>query len=104
MKKYCFDIDGTICTTDCHYDDARPYKNVIKKINSLYDEGNHIIFYIKRLQIRKRLEKYTVNQLQEWKVKYHELIMGKPQFDLMVDDRVINNKAWYEEHSIDLNE
>ncbi len=46
MKKYCFDIDGTICTTDCHYDDARPYKNVIKKINSLYDEGNHIIFLL----------------------------------------------------------
>ena len=52
----------------------------------------------------KDWKKYTVNQLQEWKVKYHELIMGKPQFDLMVDDRVINNKAWYEEHSIDLNE
>ena len=48
MKKYCFDIDGTICTTDCHYDDARPYKNVIKKINSLYDEGNHIIFFTSR--------------------------------------------------------
>ncbi len=34
--------------TDCHYDDARPYKNVIKKINSLYDEGNHIIFFTSR--------------------------------------------------------
>ncbi len=30
--------------------------------------------------------------------------MGKPQFDLMVDDRVINNKAWYKEYSIDINE
>ena len=27
--KYCFDIDGTICTTDCHYKDAKPYKEVI---------------------------------------------------------------------------
>ena len=49
MKKYCFDIDGTICTTDCHYDDARPYKNVIKKINTLYDEGNHIIFLLQEV-------------------------------------------------------
>lgn len=105
MKKYCFDIDGTICTTDCHYDDARPYKNVIKKINSLYDEGNHIIFFTSRgYKSGKDWKKYTANQLLEWKVKYHELIMGKPQFDLMVDDRVINNKAWYKEHSIDLNE
>ena len=58
MKKYCFDIDGTICTTDCHYDDARPYKNVIKKINSLYDEGNHIIFL---LQEAINLEKIGKN-------------------------------------------
>ena len=43
--RYCFDIDGTICTTDCHYEDAKPYKNVIKKINSLYNSGNSIILY-----------------------------------------------------------
>ena len=36
--RYCFDIDGTICTTNCHYKDAKPYQQVIDWINKKYDE------------------------------------------------------------------
>lgn len=105
MKKYCFDIDGTICTTDCHYDDARPYKSVIKKINSLYIEGHHIIITTSRgYKSGIDWKDYTIKQLEKWDVKYHELIMGKPQYDLMVDDIAVNNLAWYDEHNIDINE
>ena len=28
-------------------------------------------------------------------VKYHELLLGKPMYDIFVDDRAINNKEWY---------
>ena len=31
----------------------------------------------------------TSNQLKKWKVKYHKLIMGKPSYDLIVDDNVL---------------
>ena len=31
---YCFDIDGTICTTNCQYEDAQPFTEVIEKINN----------------------------------------------------------------------
>ena len=31
--RYCFDIDGTICSTNCEYKDAVPYKEVIGWIN-----------------------------------------------------------------------
>ena len=31
--RYCFDIDGTICSTNCNYKDAVPYKEVIDWIN-----------------------------------------------------------------------
>ena len=50
MKKirYCFDIDGTICSTNCHYEEAKPYDDVIKKINSLYNSGNIIILFTSR--------------------------------------------------------
>ena len=41
---YCFDIDGTICTTGCDYNDSVPYVDVIDKINNLYDDGHHIEF------------------------------------------------------------
>ena len=36
--RYCFDIDGTICSTDCEYKDAVPYQEVIDWINKKYDE------------------------------------------------------------------
>ena len=46
--RYCFDIDGTICTTDCQYKDAKPYQEVIDWINKKYDEGHHIQFFSSR--------------------------------------------------------
>ena len=35
--RYCFDIDGTICTTDCEYEDAVPYTEVIEWIKEEID-------------------------------------------------------------------
>ena len=39
--RYCFDIDGTICTPgtckSCQYEGATPKKDRIEKINKLYD-------------------------------------------------------------------
>ena len=37
----------------------------------------------------------TSSQLKEWKVKYDKLIMGKPSYDLIVDDLSIYfKKSW----------
>ena len=41
---YCFDIDGTICTQEIDYSDAKPYPERILRINELYDDGHKIIF------------------------------------------------------------
>ena len=46
--RYCFDIDGTICSTNCEYKDAVPYLEVIEWINKKYDEGHHIQFFSSR--------------------------------------------------------
>ena len=47
--KYCFDIDGTICNnTHGKYKEAKPFLDVIKKVNTLYDAGNKIIFFTAR--------------------------------------------------------
>jgi hypothetical protein len=34
----------------------------------------------------------TEKQLKKWKVKYHELRMGKPYYDLFIDDKNVNAK------------
>ena len=45
--RYCFDIDGTICTPgtckSCQYEGATPKKDRIEYVNKLYDEGHYII-------------------------------------------------------------
>lgn len=107
MKKKIIyiDIDGTICSqTKSDYKNAKPFKSVIKKINQLYNKGNIIVFYTARYMNRKNNNveevyrygyQFTYNQLMSWGLKFHELKMGKPQFDILVDNRVYNyNDSW----------
>tara|TARA_Y100001970_G_C13439374_1_gene464966 strand:+ start:30 stop:341 length:312 start_codon:yes stop_codon:yes gene_type:complete len=100
---YGFDIDGTICSTDCDYSDAEPYNEVIAIINSLYDQGNEIIFFTSRgYNSGKDWFDFTTNQIENWGVKYHKLIMGKPQFDIFIDDKAVNNLEWYKANNINI--
>ena len=40
--------------------------------------------------------KKTFNQLKKWNLKFHKLIMGKPSFDIFVDDKAFGfKKNWY---------
>ena len=105
-KRSCIDIDGTICspTIGRDYHKAEPWQDRIAKINNLYDEGHYIIYFTARAMGRFSdqphsiasvkaegvLFELTQNQLKEWGVKYHELIMGKPHADLFIDDKGIN--------------
>lgn len=98
---YGFDIDGTICSTDCDYNDAKPYEEVIAKINNLYNQGHEIILFTSRgYKSGKDWFDFTKNQVNSWGVSYHKLIMGKPQFDIFVDDKAINNIEWYKNNNI----
>ena len=92
---YCFDIDGTICTTDCHYEEAQPFMEVIQKINELYDDGNFITMCTARGD-RSGTDwtELTEKQLQTWGVKYNELRMQKPGAHIYIDDRCVNIKDW----------
>jgi capsule biosynthesis phosphatase len=102
MKTIIFDIDNTITRTiGTKYDLAKPIKSRIKMINKLYDQGNIIKIFTSRYMgkcngniqlIKKKFYNKTVNQLNNWGLKYHNLIMGKPIFDIFVDDKAFNSK------------
>ena len=97
MTVYCFDIDGTICTnTDGGYAQAIPFKGAIEKINRLYDGEHRIIFFTARGSTT-HIDWYdfTKKQLNEWGVKYHELITGKPYADLYIDDKGIPSDEFF---------
>ena len=83
------DIDGTICSiTNGIYTDAKPMMKRIRKINKLYAKGNTIIYWTARGTVTQTdwLE-LTKNQLDRWGCKYHEVRIGKPQYDLWIDDK-----------------
>jgi len=89
---YCFDLDNTLCrTAGTDYESSTPYRDVIKKVNQLYDEGHTIKIFTGRGSTSGiDWRELTENQLKSWGVKYHELIMGKPEADIFVDDRGMN--------------
>ena len=102
---FCFDIDSVICkTTKSIYSKSIPNLKVISFINSLYDQGYEIKIFTARymgrfnsdvLKVKKYGYKKTEQQLQKWNLKYHKLILGKPNFDIFVDDKAFGfKKNW----------
>ena len=96
---YCFDIDGTICTnTNGDYEKAKPFIDRIKIVNKLYIEGNKIIMFTARGSTTNLdWTELTKQQLKEWGVKYHELIFGKPEADMFIDDKGISDKIFFKD-------
>tara|TARA_B100001059_G_scaffold236519_1_gene287478 strand:+ start:400 stop:738 length:339 start_codon:yes stop_codon:yes gene_type:complete len=95
--KICFDIDGVICNnTWGNYEAAKPNIKAINKINSLYYKGHYIILFTSRYMGYSNENpekaynigfKFIKSQLIKWKIKYHKLIMGKPTYDIIIDDK-----------------
>ena len=99
MKAICFDLDGVLCNqTAGDYESAIPHAEAIQVVNKLYDEGHRIIVFTSRFMGRTNgniIEAYklgyefTRQQLIGWGVKFHDLYLGKPIYDCVVDDRAV---------------
>jgi len=91
------DIDETICDTpsDRDYSLSTPIKENIEKANKLYEEGNTVVYWTARGTISGiNWEKITREQLINWGVKFHDLKLGKPYYDLFIDDKNMNTRDW----------
>lgn len=86
---YAIDIDGTICNTDGNdYPNSTPKTDIIKRVNELYAQGHTIkIFTARGSSSGIDWRNFTERQLKEWGVKYHYLLLGKPTYDFIVDDK-----------------
>lgn len=87
------DLDGTICTEEKTFSRAlaKPMKNAKENINKLNSEGHTIIIYSARSWNEFEL---TVDWLKKNKIKYHQLVLGKPIGDVWIDDRAIAFDNW----------
>ena len=110
MKKkiFIFDIDNTICTTrKRNYNKSKPLKSIISKINSLKDNGHYIKMFTARYMGRsngntkeayERGYEQAKNQLKLWGVRHHKLVLGKPEYDIIIDDKGYGyNTNWIQE-------
>lgn len=107
LKIIAFDLDDVICFRPSEYehlginkyDYCKPNEGMVELVNSLYDDGNKIIIYTARgmSQCQGNVDKIysllydkTIKQLNKWNVKYHELVMGKIHYDILIDDKALN--------------
>jgi hypothetical protein len=93
---FCFDIDGTICTcANGAYRDAVPYADRIEHIHRLFESGYVIkMFTARGSTTGVQWAEFTAQQLTDWGVCYHELILGKPHADVFVDDKAIHSEKY----------
>jgi len=109
QKTIAFDLDDVICFRPDGYEHlgpekylyCEPYGETIDLINSLYDDGYKIIIYTARgmsqfagniIKIYSELYNQTNDQLKSWGVNYHQLIMGKIHYDVLIDDKALNSQ------------
>ena len=97
------DVDETICITPGDassardYSNAEPIKKNIETCNRLYNDGHEIVYWTARgcttgLDWREITEK----QFKEWGVKYHDLKLDKPFYDIFIDDKNINSDDFFQ--------
>lgn len=105
-KRIVFDLDHTICFPNDEKTDtvekywlASPNVKVINKIILLKSRGAYIIIHTaRRMRTHKGnvqnvildVGKITQGWLESYNVPYDELVFGKPDADLYIDDKAIN--------------
>lgn len=96
--RYIVDIDGTICTnTQGDYAQAEPFMDRIQYFNNLYDQGHEIHYWTARGG-NSGIDWTTLTRQQfaNWQVKYTTLKLGKPVYDIWIDDKAVNCDTFFD--------
>lgn len=95
--RYIVDIDNTICkTVNSDYHNSKPYYERIEKINKLYEAGNHIVYWTARGGTSGiDWTDLTTKQLNDWGCKFHEVRLGKPSYEIWIDDKAVNSEDYF---------
>ena len=87
------DLDGVICTEEKTFERplAQPVSGVREALKLLRSQGHTVLVYTSRSWAEYRM---TADWLQRHSIEYDALIMGKPIYDVWVDDRAIRFQGW----------
>lgn len=101
MKRFCFDLDGTICENkkgEETYEDVLPKPGAVKYLKDLKENGHYIIILTARNMathnnnVGKIIAKQgpiVIEWLKKYDIPYDELLFGKPNADYFIDDKGI---------------
>lgn len=78
------------------YESSIPMTDRIDRINQLYDDGHTIIYWTARGSGSGiDWKELTTNQLNEWGCKHHEVRLGKPTYDVWIDDKALSDEEFF---------
>lgn len=93
------DFDGTIVSLEKDFMEGEPNEELITVLRDYYENNKRIVIYTARGMKSNNgdlaiIEKNVKPRIAEWlrlhNVPYHELIVGKPFWEILIDDRVKN--------------
>lgn len=97
MKKYtiAIDIDDTLCNSIRRNfpEDilkVRPRKNIVNELQDLSRKGCTIIIFTGRKSSNNKAKEYTEKWLKKHNIPYDKLIMDKPSYTILIDNRSWN--------------
>ena len=106
---FVFDLDSTLCnTTGNDYKSCTPKEDRIAYVNELYNKGHIITIYTARgmgtfkgdvNRVYFEYFELTKQQLEKWELKYHNLILGKPSYDVFICDKAVTADTWFESNN-----
>jgi uncharacterized HAD superfamily protein len=87
------DLDGVICTEEKTFERsfANPVKGARESLQKLHNMGHTIVIYSSRGWAELRM---TKEWLKRYGIYYDSLVMGKPIYDLWIDDRALGFTDW----------
>jgi mannose-6-phosphate isomerase-like protein (cupin superfamily) len=97
VKSYFIDFDNTLCISkNGDYINTKPILERINYVNNLKIEGHKITIWTARgATTGLDFEELTKSQLKEWNIQYDELLMGKPHYDIYIDDKSFNVDSYW---------
>lgn len=93
MRLACIDLDGVICDERPTFERsmAEPLPGARAGIQRLIDDGYVIVIHTARSWAEYEM---TSRWLYDHEIPYDQLIMGKPQATVVIDDRAVRFDGW----------
>ena len=87
------DLDGTICSEEKQFSRslAIPIIGAVEALQKIASEGHTIIIYSARTWAEYEV---TIKWLKDYLIPFDQLVLGKPQGDVWIDDRALHFDSW----------